>query len=113
MAGGENNRRSTTNDQAAICSRSGTCWAAVTFLAARNGGLGRGGTGVLAGSASVDTRSEIKLRIMSAVSIAWFAVSTGQSAEAWCLFRQEHDGRMVSAGITAHGEADFPPFQDR
>jgi hypothetical protein len=38
---------------------------------------------------------------MSAVSIAWFAVSTGQSAEAWCLFREEHDGRMVSAGITA------------
>jgi hypothetical protein len=34
--------------------------------------------GVLAGSASVATSREIKLRMMSTVSMAWSAVGTGQ-----------------------------------
>jgi len=65
----------------------------------RSGGRARGGTGVLAGSASVATRSEIKLRMMSAVSIAWWAGQHGSECRVDVLFRLERDGRMVSAGI--------------
>src|SRR6188768_752903 len=88
-----------TNAQAAICSRAGFLCSAVTFLPARSGGSARGGMGVLAGSASVATRSEIKLRMMSAVSIAWWAGQHGSECRTDVLFQLERDGRMVSAGI--------------
>lgn len=71
----ENNRRPTSNDQAAIFSASGS-WCTAIFFAGRNGGSARGGMGALPGSASVATRRESKLRMIIAVSIAWCAGST-------------------------------------
>lgn len=54
--------------------------------------------GELVGSASVATRSEIKLRIMSAVSIAWYQ-SMRVRASKWCFVpMKEQSGCRVSTG---------------
>ena len=71
------------------------------FLPGRSGGSACVTSGEPAGSASVATRSEIRLRIMSAVSIAWY-LSARVSAPKWCFVPgREHSGCMVSAGTNA------------